>query len=196
MPTARAKAPFVDVTIERKYRASARRLECVLLDSGSGVIQGMLICVAATVGALGIAWLVLALKFRGPSAPLQVHPDDSWLVTSADVSWFTSTSEKMLRSLLKQDEATRWASWNSLLDQAGLPEDLATSRVFKSFPTYYVDPIKREDPHHVGDDAHLPVVIKDRVSRNPGLLSREEFEAAPERTMNAIIRRFIRDGRL
>ena len=57
----------------------------------------------AVVGAVG---LFFALKYRGPPAPLLVHPDDQWMVTRQDIEWFASTSSKILSGLLGERSAT------------------------------------------------------------------------------------------
>ena len=130
------------------------------------MIDGILLCAGAVILFVIVGWIAFAIKFAGPAAPLLVHPDDSYLVTNEDVSWFAKTSEKTLRALFKQDEATRLAAWDSLQATSGLTAEVAAQRVRKSFPTYYVFPDDREAPFFEGEDARLPAAIKDKVSSN------------------------------
>jgi hypothetical protein len=63
------------------------------------------------------------------------------------------------------------------------------------FPLYYVDPAFRDEDTYVGDDAGLPIVLRERVNKwAPVLKPVMAEEPGQFRTMNALVRAFIRKG--
>ena len=77
----------------------------------------------------------------------------------------------------------------------GVSEPEARARVRREFPFYYLDPADREAGEYTGDDANLPVILRERINGNARVIKPlMESEGDRFRTMNALIRTCIRKG--
>jgi len=94
----------------------------------------------------------------------------------------------------KQDDFYRVAAYKKAVE-SGISAADAKAYVKKEYPFYYVDPALRDEDTYVGDDAGLPIVLRERVSRWAPILKPIMVEKSGQfRTMNALVREFIRKG--
>lgn len=84
------------------------------------------------------------------------------------------------------------AAYLSFVDK-GMSSAEAGKQVWKCFPLYHADPQKRGlDPRYVGDNAELPLALKNKVNKLglDGEIEKDDFERSE--TMNAAVRSVLR----
>jgi hypothetical protein len=148
-------------------------------------------------------WKSLFGGYAGPPHPVHpfggyarpphpVHPADERLIADEDRKWFSGLTDKDLKALDEQDNVFRYASALKFREE-GLSAEEASRRCWQAFPYFYLDPAQRgQNPLGFdGEDAELPLLIKDRVNRLAmlGSITKELMER--HRTMNATIRHLL-----
>jgi hypothetical protein len=141
--------------------------------------------------------IILAVKFTGATVPDQQLADaDLDLVRDADRARWRRLKLRAYRADKTQDDFFRMAAYRKAL-AGGAAESEARARIRKEFPFYYLDPADRDTGDYAGDDANLPVILRERVNRNARVIKPlMESEGERFQTMNALIRTCIRKGAL
>ena len=94
----------------------------------------------------------------------------------------------------KQDDFYRVAAYKKAIE-SGMSATDAKAHIKREFPFYYVDPALRDEDMYVGDDGGLPIVLRERVDKWAPILKPIMVEKSGQfRTMNALVREFIRKG--
>jgi hypothetical protein len=133
----------------------------------------------------------------GPRVPGdRVAPADADLVRDEDRASWRKVRQRAYNGWKRQDDFYRVAAYKKAVE-SGLSAAEAKAAVRRDFPFYYTDPATREDGGYVGDDAGLPIVLRERVNRRAHLLKPVMADlSAQYPTMNALVRQFIRKGTL
>ena len=134
---------------------------------------------------------------REASDPSMLEPKRRDGVTDEDIRWWWGLHDLERRVLLKVDDIMRMNAFNRFR-QSGLCAEDATARLGRTFPIFG-DP--DDTRHGSGDDRPLPYELKDRINtwaaRQQGADPEElDREVAAASSMNALVRREIRRGRL
>jgi hypothetical protein len=139
--------------------------------------------------------VMLFVKFAGPSVPEQrIVEADRDLVREADRARWRRMKLRAYRADKKQDDFFRMAAYRKAV-AGGATEAEARARVRREFPFYYFDPADRDAGEYTGDDANLPVILRERVNRSARVIKPlMEDEGDRFTTMNALIRTCIRKG--
>lgn len=132
-------------------------------------------------------------KKKHQPIPAEIHPADLELVTEQDRKWFEKLTLASLQHMLEQDDTARLALFMSLIEK-GTGEKDAAARVRKFHVYYYTAPPDRTDEHFSGEDACLPICVKDRVNRLVPLHVNKEV-AESSSSMNSIVRQLLRQHR-
>jgi len=142
-----------------------------------------------------IAAVLLGRNHVGPRVPEErIAQADLELVREKDRTAWRKVTQSTYESWKKQDDFFRIAAYKKAVD-SGMSESAAKAHVKHEFPFYYLDPECREEDTYVGDDAGLPIVLRERVNRGSMLLKTVMVEKSGQfRTMNALVREFIRKG--
>lgn len=141
------------------------------------------------------AVVILVAKFTGPRVPEpRVAEADLDLVREGDRARWRRLRLRGYRADKRQDDFFRLAAYRKAV-AGGASEPEARARVRREFPFYYLDPAERDAGEFTGDDANLPVVLRERVNGNARVIKPlMESEGERFRTMNALIRTCIRKG--
>ena len=149
--------------------------------------------------AVAVASVVAGLKiyYSGPRvAPERIAPEDLGLVKAGECEAWRRVSRRTYQGWKQQDDFFRVAAYKKAIESGMSAED-AKARVKQDFPFYYVDPATRDEDNYRGDDGGLPIVLRERVNKWAPLLKPMMVEKSDEfRTMNALVRDFIRKGAL
>ena len=143
---------------------------------------------AATAATLGI-------YHSGPRVPAErIAQQDLDLVTEAERAAWRKVRMRTYQGWKKQDDFYRVAAYKKSIE-AGMSAADAKAHIKKEFPFFYVDPSLRDEETYVGDDGGLPIVLRERVNKWAPLLKPVMAEKSGQfRTMNALVREFIRKG--
>lgn len=135
---------------------------------------------------------------RQPAPPCAIHPDDRDLVSSEDIEWWNKLSFQDCQALEQEDNVFRLAAFTKFRETDGLSDEEAGKKVRLSFPFYYGKLEHRADEKFTlgTADAKLPYVLKDRINR--AVMSRliDKNAVMQASSMNALVREFIRSGRI
>jgi len=146
---------------------------------------------------VAVASVVAGLKiyYSGPRVPPErIAPEDLDLVTAEECEAWRRVSRRTYQGWKQQDSFYRVAAYKKAVESGMSAED-AKARVKQDFPFYYVDPAFRDEDTYVGDDGGLPIVLRERVNKWAPLLKPVMVEKSDQfRTMNALVRVFIRKG--
>ena len=147
--------------------------------------------------ALAVAIVVAGLKiyYSGPPVdPERIAPEDVDLVGAEECAAWRKVSRRTYQGWKRQDDFYRVAAYKKAVE-SGMSAADAKAHVKKEFPFYYVDPALRDEETYVGDDGGLPMVMRERVNKWAPLLKPVMAEKSGQfRTMNALVREFIRKG--
>ena len=137
----------------------------------------------------------LGLYFSGPMVSSeQIAGPDLDLVREEDRAAWRKVRLRTYKSWKRQDDFYRVAAYKKAL-ASGMSAPDAKAAVKKDFPFYYTDPASRDEDNYAGDDAGLPIVLRERVNKRAHLLKPVMADmACQSRTMNALVREFIRKG--
>lgn len=143
-------------------------------------------CVITAVACLGIYYF-------SPRVPEErIAQPDLDLVRDEDRVAWRKTRQFTYKGWKKQDDFYRVAAYKKAIG-SGMSTQDAKAAVKKDFPFYYVDPASRDEDTYVGDDAGLPIVLRERVEKCAHLLKPVMTDKSDQfRTMNALVREFIR----
>lgn len=158
-----------------------------------------------------MAWVVLVLALlavavvgvlvhqrTGPRVPeAQVAAEDLALVREADRAAWRRLRKGDYNRSKQQDDFYRISAYKKALADGMSPAE-AKAHIRKTFPIYYyLDPATRDDEGYLGDDAALPVLLRDRVDKRAAALKTLIAEQYVHlKSMNALIRELIRTGAL
>ena len=140
------------------------------------------------------AIIILVMKFTGPPMPEpRVADADLDLVREGDRARWRRLKRRDYLADKRQDDFFRLAAFRKAV-AGGAAEAEARVRVRREFPFYYLDPAERETGEYAGEDANLPVVLRERVNGNARAIKQlmADEEGARFGTMNAFIRHGIR----
>jgi len=147
--------------------------------------------------AAAVASVLVGLKiyyYGPPVASERIAPEDLDLVRTEECEAWRRVSRKTYQGWKQQDDFYRVAAYKKATE-SGMSAADAKAFVKRDFPFYYVDPALRDEDTYVGDDAGLPIVLRERVNKWAPLLKPVMVEKSGQfRTMNALIREFIRKG--
>ena len=143
---------------------------------------------AATAATLGI-------YHSGPRVPAErIAEPDLGLVTEAECAAWRKVRMRTYKGWKKQDDFYRVAAYKKAIE-SGMSAADAKAHIKKEFPFYYLDPALRDEDTYVGDDGGLPIVLRERVNKWAPVLKPIMVEKSGQfRTMNALVREFIRKG--
>jgi hypothetical protein len=147
--------------------------------------------------AVAVASVVAGLKiyYSGPPVDAErIAPQDLDLVRGEECAAWRKVSRRTYQGWKQQDDFYRVAAYKKAIE-SGMSAADAKAYVKKDFPFYYVDPALRDEDTYVGDDGGLPIVLRERVNKWAPLLKPVMVEKSAQfRTMNALVREFIRKG--
>jgi len=154
------------------------------------MVWAMVLSAAAAAAAVKLA-------LSGPRVPAErIAPPDDALIRDEDRAAWRKVRLRTYRGWKRQDDFYRVAAYRKAVG-SGMSAADAKARVKREFPFYYADPATREEDTFVGDDAGLPIVLRERVNKGAPLLKAVMAEQPGRfRTMNALVREFIRTGAL
>ena len=137
----------------------------------------------------------LGIYYFGPRVPPeQIAEPDLELVTEQDRAAWRKLRLSSYRRSKNQDDFYRVAAYKKAIE-SGMSAAEAKAHIKKEFPFYYVDPALRDEETYVGDDGGLPIVLRERVNKWAPILKPIMVEKSGQfRTMNALVREFIRKG--
>jgi hypothetical protein len=137
----------------------------------------------------------LGLYLSGPRVPSERIADpDLDLVTDAERAAWRKVRLRTYQGWKRQDDFYRVAAYKKALE-SGMSAPEAKAYVKREFPFYYLDPVLRDEDTFVGDDGALPIVLRERVNKWAAVLKSVMTEKPGQfRTMNALVREFIRKG--
>jgi len=143
--------------------------------------------------------LLRKLFGRGRPVPfLPVHPADEALVSDADVAWWSSVTLWELKKYEREDAASRMFLARSHIKYGRATKKAAVGKAMRFLPSFYGTLEQREAglPDLAPDDAPLPWILRKRV--DDAIIMGEVRKADLNRSssMNALIRRLIRDGKV
>jgi len=143
---------------------------------------------AATAATLGI-------YHSGPRVPAErIAQPDLDLVTAAECAAWRKVRMRTYNGWKKQDDFFRVAAYKKAIE-SGMSAADAKAHIKREFPFFYVDPALRDEDTYVGDDGGLPIVLRERVNKWAPILKPIMVEKSGQfRTMNALVREFIRKG--
>ncbi len=134
----------------------------------------------------------------GPAPSLPIHPEDAELVSDADVAWWSSVTLRELKRFAAENPVVRSVFVTSHMKYGGASKAAALGNAIRSVPRFYGTIEEREDsdPGLTPDDVALPWILKKRV--DDGILIGEikKAELRHSSSMNALVRRLIRDGKI
>ena len=136
---------------------------------------------------------------RGQPVPLlPVHPDDEALVSDADVAWWRSVTLWELKKRERDDAASRTVLVRSYMKYARDTKEGAVGRAMRSLPTFYGTLEQRQAglSDLAPDDAPLPWILRKRVDDAIVMGEIRQADQSRSSSMNALIRRLIRDGKM
>ena len=137
-------------------------------------------------------------KLGKPAPDLPIHPEDQELVSDADIAWWNSMTLEEMAKIERDDSATRTASIKHQIEGMGVTEEAAVRHTMRSLPWYYGRPGYRENQvlQLTSEDAGLPWVLEERVIKavETGKITKKDCEQSS--SINALIRRLIRAGRI
>jgi hypothetical protein len=147
-------------------------------------------------GVTGVAVFRAVRNSRPRVPPEQVAEEDQDLVRESDRAGWRRLRLSRYRADKRHDDFYRVAAYRREVAR-GASEADARARVRRDFPFYYLDPADRDAEGFAGEDGSLPVVLRERVTRNARTL-KPLMESEGERfsTMNALIRVCLRKGAL
>jgi hypothetical protein len=135
----------------------------------------------------------------GQSVPFfPVHPDDEALVGEADVAWWRGVTLWELKKYERNDTASRVVLVRSHMKYGQATKEAAEAKAMRALPSFYGTIEQREaglgdlDP----DDAPLPWILRKRVDDAIVIGEVRQAELSRSSSMNALIRRLIRDGKI
>jgi len=133
----------------------------------------------------------------GPRVPRErIAEADEALVTDADRAAWRSMRVRSYDAWKREDDFYRVAAYKKAI-ASGMSAADAKAKVKKDFPIYYLDPASRDEGADVGDDAALPIVLRERVNKRAGVLKAVMAEHPDQfPTMNALVRDLVRKGSL
>jgi len=137
----------------------------------------------------------LKLYHSGPRVPEErIAEADLDLVTDRERAAWRKVRLRTYQAWKKQDDFYRVAAYKKAIE-SGMSAADAKAHIKKEFPFYYLDPELRDEDTYVGDDGGLPIVLRERVEKWAPVLKPIMVEKAGQfRTMNALVRQFIRKG--
>ena len=136
---------------------------------------------------------------RGRPVPfLPVHPTDEALVGDADVAWWSSVTLWELKKYEREDAASRVVLIRSYMKYCRATKEAAAGKAMRSLPTFYGTLEQREAGllDLAPDDAPLPWILRKRVDDAIVMGEVRKAELSRSSSMNALIRRLIRDGKI
>jgi len=147
-------------------------------------------------GVLAVGTIViLVVRLTGARMPdPQVADADLDLVREWDRGQWRRLKRRSYQADKRQDDFFRTAAYRKAV-AGGASEPDARARVRREFPFYYLNPADRDAEEYSGDDANLPVILRERINRNARVIKPlMESEGERFRTMNAFIRTCVRKG--
>jgi len=156
-----------------------------------------MVWVAILGAAAATTAVAVGIYLNGPRVPAErIAPADLDLVREQDCAAWRKVTQRTYKLWKRQDDFYRVAAYKKAVD-SGLSAAEAKALVKKDFPFYYVDPATRDEDSYAGDDGGLPIVLRERVNKRAHLLKPVMADmSANYRTMNALVRAFIRKGAL
>ena len=134
------------------------------------------------------------LPFRPPGPRERIAQQDLDLVRQRSAPRGERSALRTYQGWKRQDDFYRVAAYKKAIE-SGMSAADAKAQVKKDFPFYYVDPALRDEDTYVGDDGGLPIVLRERVDKWAPILKPIMVEKSGQfRTMNALVREFIRKG--
>ena len=153
-----------------------------------------------------MGWVVLFAMAAAIAATLRIYhsgarvpaeriaEQDRGLVTEAQCAAWRKVRMRTYQGWKKQDDFYRVAAYKKAVE-SGMSAADAKAHVKREFPFYYLDPALRDEDEYVGDDGALPIVLRERVNNWAPVLKPIMVEKSGQfRTMNALVREFIRKG--
>lgn len=135
----------------------------------------------------------------GKAAPdLPVHPDDRDLISETDAVWWLGVTVRKLKLFRKEDAASRVVLIDSQMKYGGMTKEAARRHAMRTLPWFYGSLEERGD-ESLGlapEDAALPWVLKNRVVEAIMVGDIKKGDLGKSSSMNALIRRLIREGRI
>jgi hypothetical protein len=143
--------------------------------------------------------LLRKLFGRGQPVPLlPVDPADEVLVSDADLSWWSSVTLWELKKFERDDAASREVLIRSHIKYGRATKEAAVSAAMRSLPTFYGTLEQRERglSHLAPDDAPLPWILRKRIDDAIVMGEIRKTDLSRSSSMNALVRRLIRDGKI
>ena len=135
----------------------------------------------------------------GKAAPdLPVHPDDRDLISETDAGWWQGVTVRKLELFRREDAASRVVLINSQMKYGGMTKEAARRHSMRTLPWFYGSLEERGD-ESLGlapEDAGLPWVLKNRVVEAIMVGDIKKGDLRKSSSMNALIRRLVREGRI
>lgn len=135
----------------------------------------------------------------GKAAPeLPVHPEDRDLVSDADAGWWQGVTIRKLKMFRKEDVASRVVLIDGQMKYGGMTKEAARRHAMRTLPWFYGSLEERGDETLglASEDAGLPWVLKNRVVEAIMVGDIKKGDLGKSSSMNALIRRLIREGRI
>ena len=133
-----------------------------------------------------------------PLKKLPVHPEDMELIKDVDAKWWDQLTIEMIKKMDTQDNVQRLTFYNYFVEQEGFSKSEAITRLKEATPLYYGKLIDRTDDKlgYMGEDSKLPFILKGRIIKATTNGTINKSTTKPGISMNAIIRRLIREGQI
>ena len=139
------------------------------------------------------------LFWRGKPAPsLPVHPEDADLVGDSDTKWWATLALRKFKQFQRESTASRVALISQQMKLGAIPEEVARRNALRALPRFYgtLEERAANADHLESEDLPLPWILKKRVDDAIIFGDVKKSELTKCSSMNALVRRLIREGRI
>ena len=136
---------------------------------------------------------------RGKLAPsVAVHPEDADLVGDEDTAWWRTLPLRKFKQFQKEVTASRVTLISYQMKYGAIPQEVAARNALRSLPRFYGTLEERAvgASDLASEDLPLPWALKKRVDDAILIGEVRKSDLAKSSSMNALIRRLIREGRI